>query len=100
MEMFILYLTLKELVLAVVRARQTSCGSFYMSIINTNYNLPAPWKLPSISPIGAVFCCPDGTKFLTENIFRAVLSCPSQLDLVRLKFPSAQSTETRKRDSS
>lgn len=100
MELFILYLTLKELVLAAVRARQTSCGGFYMSIINTNYSLPAPWKMPSISPIGAVFCCPDGTNFLIENIFRAVLPFLSQLDLVRLKFPSAQSTETRRRDSS
>lgn len=100
MELFILYLTLKKSVLAVVRARHTSCGCFYMSIINTNYSLPAPWKMPSISPIGAVFCCPGGTKFPTENIFRAVLPFPSQLDLVRLKFPSAHSTETRRRDSS
>ena len=90
MELYIPYFTLKELVLAIVRARETSCGSFYMSVFNSNYSVPAAWKMPSISPIGVEFCCPDGTNFLTENIFRAVLSFHSQLDLVRLKFPSAQ----------
>lgn len=88
MELFILYLTLKELVLAIVRARQTSYGSFYMSIINTNYSLPGPWKTPSCSPAGVEFCCLDGTNFLTENIFRVLLPFHSQLDLVRWKFPS------------
>jgi len=80
MELFVLYLTLKELVPTIVRARQTFCGSFYISIISINYSLPAPWKTPSSSPIGVEFCCPDGRNLWLKTF--SELSYPFTLSLI------------------